>query len=65
MIEPMMMLANVQDFAQQVDLIANLCRNGKLTSETAFEMIALRWSMLNERRDSLLGRASDVHDSIP
>jgi hypothetical protein len=55
MIEPMLMRANLQDFAQQVDVIANLCRNGELSSNAAFDMIATRWSMLSARQDDLRG----------
>ena len=58
-IENMAFNANLQEFAQKVNIVCNLETNGKITSIDAYKQIKKLWRELKSSRKSLNIKKSD------
>lgn len=52
-LEKMLFNANLQEFAQRVNVICNLETNGKISSQQAYQEIKVLWKKLKNTRKSL------------
>jgi hypothetical protein len=52
-LEKMLFNANLQEFAQRVNVICNLETNGKISSQQAYQEIKVLWKNLKNTRKSL------------
>ena len=58
-LENMAFNANLQEFAQKVNIVCNLETNGKITSNDAYKQIKKLWRELKSSRKSLNIKKSD------